>query len=552
MFEHWQRRRTLREQARRLGQLEERYESTGALDDLERAIELREDMIAAVSTVDVPAAFRFNLSHALRLLHERTGRPDVLDGAVTHATAAVHAVGADADRAAYLSHLGVVLRLRYEQTRDRDDLARAIENGRAAVSPDGDDHPDRPQHLGELSMSLQARYLLSRDDRDLDEVIRLDREVVAVTGGRDAAALSHLSIALRMRYERTGDHGTLDEAIACSSAATAPRFTDHPSFAAHTAALALALDDLYERDGALGDLDRAIRAYRIAVDATPRGQPLRATYLGNLAVSLRHRHERTHDTAASRGASSDLDEAIAVHRQAVQLTPPGHARRAVRLSNLAAALVDRAVETDAIADMDEAVEVARRAVDADGDDPDPTRLSGLAVALRLRSTHDGGDGNLADALTHLGRAAASLPDDHPHLVTLHHNHGVALLAQHEHTGDVAILERAVDAFRSSARTTSGPLLGRAVSARLWGVTAHRSGDAALAADGFSLAVDLARRLAPMHLDRNDQESRLAQVSGLGQDAAAACVDARRPRLAVELFDQSRAVLLSQALAGRRG
>ncbi|MCB8954496.1 MAG: tetratricopeptide repeat protein [Ardenticatenales bacterium] len=52
------------------------------------------------------------------------------------------------------------------------------------------------------------------------------------------------------------------------------------------------------------------------MQATPAGSPDLPGYLNNLGNGLRDRY-------AARGSFADLEEAIAVYRQAVQATPAG-------------------------------------------------------------------------------------------------------------------------------------------------------------------------------------------------------------------------------------
>jgi hypothetical protein len=68
--------------------------------------------------------------------------------------------------------------------------------------------------------------------------------------------------------------------------------------------------------------------------------------------------------------------------------------------------------------------------------------------------------------------------------------------------------------------------------------------------GFTAAVELVGQIARRSLARPDQEALLAELGGLGADAAVCCVHAGRADRAVELFEQGRGVLLGQALDTR--
>ena len=68
--------------------------------------------------------------------------------------------------------------------------------------------------------------------------------------------------------------------------------------------------------------------------------------------------------------------------------------------------------------------------------------------------------------------------------------------------------------------------------------------------GFETAIGLLGQVAPRNLARRDQERLLEELAGLGSEAAACCVHAGLVDRAVELFEQGRAVILSQALDTR--
>ncbi|MFF2901111.1 hypothetical protein, partial [Streptomyces sp. NPDC057966] len=82
-----------------------------------------------------------------------------------------------------------------------------------------------------------------------------------------------------------------------------------------------------EWDSVLADLDQAVAVARQAVEVAASGHSDRAALLNNLGSALRARFERTGDHA-------DLDQAVAVARQAVEVAASGHSDRAALLNNL--------------------------------------------------------------------------------------------------------------------------------------------------------------------------------------------------------------------------
>ena len=69
------------------------------------------------------------------------------------------------------------------------------------------------------------------------------------------------------------------------------------------------------------DLDDAVSLLRQALELAPPGQPERPVILSNLAAALQTRFDGT-------GERADLDDAVSLLRQALELAPPGQPRRA--------------------------------------------------------------------------------------------------------------------------------------------------------------------------------------------------------------------------------
>jgi hypothetical protein len=82
---------------------------------------------------------------------------------------------------------------------------------------------------------------------------------------------------------------------------------------------------------------------------------------------------------------------------------------------------------------------------------------------------------------------------------------------------------------------------------MWAAAAADAGRIGEAADGYAAAVGLLPTMASHGLDRMAREEQLAPWAGLAADAAACAILDARPELAVELLEQGRSVLWTQAL-----
>ncbi len=567
---------------------------TGDRAGLTAAIDLhRQALDICPSDHPAQAGILANLAAALYVRFEWSGRRADLDEAVVAGRAALAALRpGDPNLAGWLSNLGAALRTRSERWGSRADLDEAISVGRDAVAASPPDHPEMIKRLGNLAAALRIRSEWTGSEADLDEAVSAGREALAVSSHhpeRTTMVANHVA-ALRLRSERTGSQADLDEAIRAGRAALAAWAPGDPAKVALVTNLGTALQARFELLGSRADLDEAIGAARDAVTASPPDHLDRATAGANLGLALRIRSQRT-------GSEADLDEAVSTGRAALAASPPDHPHRAGWLSNLAAALLIRSEWTGSQADLDDAVSAGRDAVatsppdhpgmasylsnlsralltrfelldsqadldeavtagrDAVATSP-PTHpyraawLSNLGIALLTRFERSPSQADLDEAVMACRGALDASPPDHPYRAAWLSNLGTALSLRFEQYGDQADLDEAIAASRAAvAVEVASPRL-RARAARGWGHTAADGMRWDEAVAGFAAAVDLLGRVAPRSLARGDQEHLLAELGGLGSQAAACCVHAGLAERAIELFEQGRGVLLGQALDTR--
>ncbi|PPQ92057.1 hypothetical protein CVT25_007488, partial [Psilocybe cyanescens] len=122
----------------------------------------------------------------------------------------------------------------------------------------------------------------------------------------------------------------------------------HPDRSISLDNLALALGTRFNQHGKQGDLDEAISLHRQAVELQPAPHPDRSMSLNNLAHAVQTQFNQ-------RGERNDLDEAISLHRQALKLRLPPHPKRSTSLNDLANALWAQFNQGGKQHDLDEAM-----------------------------------------------------------------------------------------------------------------------------------------------------------------------------------------------------
>ncbi|MFJ4682649.1 CHAT domain-containing protein [Streptomyces sp. NPDC088789] len=286
--------------------------------------------------------------------------------------------------AALLSR-ALILHARYKRdpvahAGDLDEASRLLRQV-GAVTPLGS--PDRPSVLHHLGVVLTAGHERSGDAEVLNEAVRVLREAVALTPERHEVLglrLLNLSVALSLRYQRTEDAADLREARECRQRAAALPAMGRAHHAAVVGSAGLSLLTGIDRaTDRAAQLDECVRLLREALALTPDGDPQLPKRRHNLAAALLTQADTTRHVGPVREAqeladavvavlpahSPDLpraltlaadarthgarmlpsrtarDEAFALLRRAVTVTPAGHPLRAQRTSNLAAMLRHR-------------------------------------------------------------------------------------------------------------------------------------------------------------------------------------------------------------------
>jgi hypothetical protein len=530
-----------------------RFKIMSSSSDLEEALDLLRAAVAtAAAGADIYAHARSSadLCHVLGIRFDHAGDPDILDEAVNAGRTAVSLTSRDdPDRATYLAAFAGALHDRFECSGQDEDLEAAIVARREVLDLTSEDDPEHADHLTNLGVTLITRFERVGQVADLEAgIAHLGTAVIATSEDDEKwpAILANLSNAVRMRYDSTGDAADLEKAVRLGRAAVAAAQGGAPARAQSLGVLATALQHRYERTGSLTDLDQAVETARTSVAAAPAGHPDHAIYTANLALMLRIRFERT-------GNQADLDQAVTAARAVVAATPADHPRRGLRLANLGVALRMRSGTTGYDSDLDEAVTMGRASVAATpADHPDRGgHLNNLGATLAIRFRERGDLADVNEAVEMMRAAlAVKISEDHPDRLVWLSNLGITLHRRFTWTGHESDLDEAVTLCRNGAELKTAPPAARMWSALAWGraaATGHRWAEAVA---GFTTAADLLSRAAPRALARRDQEYQSAQAQDLGSDAVACCVHAGLPSRAVELFDQSRGVLLGQALDTR--
>ncbi|KAF4331600.1 tetratricopeptide-like helical [Fusarium beomiforme] len=208
------------------------------------------------------------------------------------------------------------------------------------------------------------------------------------------------------------------------------------------------LERRYEQTGEMAELEEAIQIARQAVNLTPTSHPDHADRLSNLGNKVKRRYERT-------GEMAELEEAIQIARQAVDLAPPGHPDREVCLNNLGNKLERRYERTGEMVYLGEAIQIARQSVHSIPTDH-PNRAAGLnnlGNKLERRYERTGEIVDLEEAIKLAKQSVDLAPPGHPYHAGCLQNLGNRLRSRYERTGEMADLVEAIQIARQAVDST---------------------------------------------------------------------------------------------------
>ncbi|WP_217130882.1 CHAT domain-containing protein [Streptomyces sp. AC558_RSS880] len=383
-----------------------RSQHTGRVEDLDEAAQVLDEALRMARRPGEKAALHDALGSVLRFRSVRTGAQDDLEAALDltgRTTASAGTTGAP--QPAFLAPaLALYTRYTRDPARNGADLDEALRRIRENVASLPPAHPDRPATLNYLGLVLVACHERSGGVEELNAAVEAHREAVALTPeghGVLGLRLLNLSAALSLRHRLTEDGEDLREARECRRRAFTLPGLGQAHHAALLSSMGSSLFTGHERAAdPVAQLTEAVELFRQALALTPDGDPQVHRRRFRLAIALLTLHERTPWTGAAREARELVDtviaalpanspdlpgalvvaaaarkasprtlltsaarrEVVALNRRAVEATPPGHPKRASRLSALGAALYDLALDRRRRrADLAEAADVLREA-----------------------------------------------------------------------------------------------------------------------------------------------------------------------------------------------
>lgn len=583
-----------------------RYHCSNESSDLEEAITLL-GAAADMSPPSTPQRYRYMISLFARLCLKFANYHDLTDVFTAFDKLEI-AMQEDHDAEQFLTSSMECTDI-FRSSGDPIHLDRQIELLRSCLALRPAPHPHRALSLDSLAVSLSQRFQICGRLTDIDEAISLEQEALELiadyqleSGILTGSLYANLAGLFAKRYQETGNAIDIEEGISYQEKALGVLSISDIRYQGLTALGAL-LIMRFKQEGRIGDLEKSIDAQREALCLIPTSESATYRYhaLGNLGSALALRFQQkgqivdldsaivfqrdclrqmpSHDLQRPMALSSlgialcnrfehkfqladffqtrlstlhskqlgDLQEGIALHREALGLAPPPHSSRSFILTNLALSLQKLFLETAQVAHIEEAITAQNEALDLDGASH-PERAASLcylAGMIHLRYEQTGMIFDLEHAIALYYQAFQLFPVEHPdrlHAKGL----GATFMRLYSKTQLSDHLERAVDIFRAGVMCYTSPLLQQLRTSQSWAVFAAEHQHPS-ASEAFQNAIDLLPRLASLDLTLRERQDVLAECRGLASEACSWAISRGNIEQAVEFLSAGRTVFWSQAL-----
>ncbi|KAF4415944.1 hypothetical protein FACUT_12975 [Fusarium acutatum] len=399
------------------------------------------------------------------------------------------------------------------------------------------------------------------DPEALEQAIELCAELYRDSVAREGQLLTrranNYAKALGHRYWQQGIREDLDKSIRLSEEAVAASpqamsilsspigtIQQQPGLEVHALnTLAARLDELFQLTGSLESIDRSINIMERLVAAMhgPNWESSRIEWLGNLAASIQRRYEQNEGDT-----TEDIDRAIQISREALQMMDGIDVRRPSMLCTLANALGGRVFATNDMDSLDEAIRLLREAQDTTSAKEARKVEVCFNLALRLLQRNAASDVN--EAVSIAESALEHIHNNHPTQPHLQNLLGALYYEQYKKGFSKEVALKLLEISWEALRNPHYPSVLYRVQAgrRILHLCCEMKNWLA-AYEAAIATIELIPKLSMREIRNSDKQRLLSKddVAGFSSDAAAAALNAGKGGLEViRLLEMGRGSLAS--------
>jgi hypothetical protein len=433
------------------------FETNGTIATLEEALKYQR---AAAELAPSGAPTRpvtiAGLAESLRKRYDVLGSPEDLDGAIALGEEAVAAPGLDQtnpnEYPLMLTNLGLAFSRRYEILGGLEDLENSVKYCKQAEKQSSMNPLLHPLCSSNYSYCLLSRYYYSGIAGDIDEAVIAAKAAVSTDQDRLLpVAQNNLCRAsiLKMRLSGTTEE-SLDDILAMSDNMLLSVPPEHIQRPMVLNCQGLVLIEMFQRTGSSKHLDMLVETLDKAATASKsNNKEVRAIYLKDLAEGLLTRFEWT-------GKQDDLDKGFDTAARAMELVSEIHPQFAVHLITKGRAFLQRAIHASSVEDINSAIKIFEQAGRQirDQHPQRPVCMNNLATALGMRFALLGTTDDLNAAIQAAMGATKSLSMNSPDKAICLSNLGQILAHRFSRNGRDDDIDIAVDSHSTALEITA--------------------------------------------------------------------------------------------------
>ncbi|KZO99658.1 hypothetical protein CALVIDRAFT_494510 [Calocera viscosa TUFC12733] len=273
-----------------------RFDGTTQASDASRAVDLVEE--AESLPVDGSAVNRDLLiwhGRALFYLYEAKGDFRRLQESIRFLTCTLSELDDDSEsRSLCLLFLSEAHRSRQDKLNERTEVAKILSYAETAVNLATPHNPRRPRYLNALAIALQRHSLTHhlQEPTSLHRAIAVAQEAVQCVREGDrryTALLTTTSNGLRYRYHLGGDYNDINDCVQIQEKSLRLRSEHQKGYNAAVYGLCLSLIYRFRSNGSLNDIDRSIAILQERCAALAANMPMHAQFLNVLSQGFMER-----------------------------------------------------------------------------------------------------------------------------------------------------------------------------------------------------------------------------------------------------------------------
>ena len=223
-----------------------------------------------------------------------------------------------------------------------------------------------------------------------------------------------------------------------TSYAAIHRMVDHDVQTRELNAIGCAYHTLFQETDSIADLEKAVSIHKEVMQLTPASHPQYARHSSNLGIAL---HSRFHYN----GNYTDIDQAISLFQQAVEATGYTSSEITTFLDNLGLCLTSRFERFGSLSDLDRAISIRQKSVDLtpDGHPNKVLELANLGSSFQSRFERLGALMDLERAVSLKRNAVDLTPDGQSSKPALLASLGSSIYTRFERFGSLADIDQAI-------------------------------------------------------------------------------------------------------------